>query len=53
MWDLPGGGIPIAPMFRALKSLGVAVPFPGVEVSRRDNMRALWEQVGLQIDRHL
>jgi ubiquinone/menaquinone biosynthesis C-methylase UbiE len=48
MWDLPGGGIPIAPMFRALKSLGVAVPFPGVEVSRRDNMRALWEQVGLQ-----
>jgi hypothetical protein len=23
MWDLPGGGIPIEPMYRALKSLGV------------------------------
>jgi SAM-dependent methyltransferase len=48
MWDLPGGGIPIAPMFRALKSLGVAVSVPGLEVSQQDNMRALWEKVGLQ-----
>src|ERR1044071_3906149 len=48
MWDLPGGGIPIAPVFRALKSLGVAVSVPGLEVSRQDNMRALWEKVGLQ-----
>jgi SAM-dependent methyltransferase len=48
MWDLPGGGIPIAPMFRALKSLGIAVPVPGTEVSRRDGMRAVWEKAGLQ-----
>lgn len=48
MWDLPGGGIPIAPMFRALKSLGVAVSVPGLEVSQQDNMRALWEKAGLE-----
>ena len=48
MWDLPGGGIPVEPMFRALKSLGIAVSVPGTEVSRRDNMRAVWEKAGLQ-----
>jgi hypothetical protein len=38
MWDLPGGGIPVEPMFRALKSLGIAVKarnfFPGGSVVR-------------------
>src|ERR1700730_19413390 len=29
IWDLPGGGIPVEPMFRALKSLGIAVSVPG------------------------
>jgi ubiquinone/menaquinone biosynthesis C-methylase UbiE len=48
MWDLPGGGIPVEPMFRALKSLGIAVSLPGVEASRRDTLRALWEKAGLQ-----
>ena len=48
MWDLPGGGIPIQPMFRALKSLSIAVSVPGTEVSRRDNMRTVWEKAGLQ-----
>jgi ubiquinone/menaquinone biosynthesis C-methylase UbiE len=48
MWDLPGGGIPIQPMFRALKSLGIAVSVPGTEVSRRENMRSVWEKAGLQ-----
>lgn len=47
MWDLPGGGIPIEPMLRALKSLDIAVALPGIEVSRRDNMRA-----GSAIDRY-
>jgi ubiquinone/menaquinone biosynthesis C-methylase UbiE len=32
MWDLPGGGIPVEPMFRALKSLGIAVSVPGTIV---------------------
>jgi hypothetical protein len=48
MWDLPGGGLPIEPMYRALKSLGVAVSVPGTEVSRRDNMWAVWGKAGLQ-----
>lgn len=48
MWDLPGGGIPIDPMYRALKSLGVAAPVPGAEVSRGENMRAVWKKAGLQ-----
>ena len=48
MWDLPGGGIPIEPMYRALKSLGISVSVPGIEVSRKDNMRAVWEKAGLQ-----
>jgi hypothetical protein len=48
MWDLPDGGLPVEPMYRALKSLGVAVSIPGTEISRRDNMRALWEKAGLR-----
>ena len=48
MWDLPGGGLPVEPMYRALKSLGVPVSLPSAEVSRLDNMRAVWERAGLQ-----
>ncbi len=48
MWDLPGGGIPVEPMYRALRSLGIDAPMPGVEVSSRDGMRAVWEKAGLQ-----
>jgi len=54
IWDLPGGGIPVEPMLRALKSLGVAVAVPGIEVSRRENLRALWKKAGLQsVDTHV
>jgi ubiquinone/menaquinone biosynthesis C-methylase UbiE len=48
MWDLPGGGIPVEPVYRALRSLDIAVSVPGIEVSRMDNMKTLWEQAGLQ-----
>jgi ubiquinone/menaquinone biosynthesis C-methylase UbiE len=48
MWDLPGGGIPVEPMYRALHSLGVTVTMPGTEVSRRKNMQAVWVKAGLQ-----
>jgi len=48
MWDLPAGGLPVEPMYRTLRSLGVAVSMPGTEVSRRDAMQALWVQAGLQ-----
>ncbi|MDR3489211.1 MAG: class I SAM-dependent methyltransferase [Bradyrhizobium sp.] len=48
MWDLPGGGVPVAPMYRTLQSLGIAVSMPGTEVSQRDGMQTLWTQAGLQ-----
>jgi ubiquinone/menaquinone biosynthesis C-methylase UbiE len=48
MWDLPAGGIPVAPMYRALQSLGITASMPGIEVTRREAMQALWEQAGFQ-----
>ena len=35
-------------MYRALASLGIAFSIPGVEVSRRENMREVWQKAGLQ-----
>jgi ubiquinone/menaquinone biosynthesis C-methylase UbiE len=49
MWDFPGGGFPLAPISRALKSLGMnAQPLSNIDASRQDNMRAIWQQAGLQ-----
>jgi SAM-dependent methyltransferase len=49
MWDIPGGGIPLAPIYAALKSLGMeAHSGLGVDVSRRENLRTVWETAGLQ-----
>jgi len=48
MWDLPAGGIPVEPMYRALHSLGVPAQMPGMEVSRREGMQSVWTQAGLQ-----
>lgn len=48
MWDLPGGGLPVAPMYRTLESLGIAVSLPGTEVSRREGMATLWADAGLK-----
>lgn len=48
MWDLPAGGLPVAPMYRTLQSLGIPVALPGIEVSQRDGMQALWVQAGLK-----
>jgi SAM-dependent methyltransferase len=48
MWDLPGGGLPVAPVYRTLQSLSIAVSIPGTEISRRDAMEMLWVQAGLQ-----
>ena len=49
MWDIPGGGFPIRPLSVAMKSVGLEEPSrPNVEASRRESMRAFWQQVGLQ-----
>ncbi len=48
MWDIPGGGVPVDPVYKAIKSLGMisALP-PNPEVSRREAMQDLWKQSGL------
>ncbi len=49
MWDIPGGGLPLEPVHVAMKTVGISAPMPaGVESSRQDSMRALWEKAGLQ-----
>ena len=49
MWDLPGGGAPINPIYAALKSLGATTAFPpSPAVSRQEAMQELWEKAGLE-----
>ena len=48
MWDLPAGGVPMAPFYRTLKGMGMdaAMP-PSAEFSRREAMDSLWRGAGL------
>jgi ubiquinone/menaquinone biosynthesis C-methylase UbiE len=49
MWDLPGGGAPVAHIYTAVESLGMAsVLPPNPAVSRREAMQALWEKAELE-----
>lgn len=49
MWDVPSAGTPVHPIYVAMESLGMPAPRPpGAAVSRRDTMRALWEDAGLR-----
>ncbi len=48
MWDMPGGGIPIKPLHDALKYMGAQVSLPGEDVTRRENLEALWEKAALR-----
>jgi len=49
MWDVPGGGTPVHPIYVAMESLGMPSPRPpGAEVSRIDAMQALWEAAVLE-----
>lgn len=48
MWDMLGGGTPMAPSYRALKSLGIEPPYPqSAAVSRREALQELWQKAGL------
>jgi ubiquinone/menaquinone biosynthesis C-methylase UbiE len=48
MWDRPGGGTPVEPIYVAAKSLGMnPPPPPGVEISRLHAMRDLWEKANI------
>jgi SAM-dependent methyltransferase len=49
MWDVPGAGTPVHPIYVAMESLGMPAPRPpGAAVSRHGAMRALWEDAGLE-----
>lgn len=49
VWDVPGGGTPLQPIYLAMESLGMPAPrAPGAAASCRDSMRALWEDTGLE-----
>ena len=49
MWDVPGGGVPVHPIYLAMESMGMtsARP-PNPVVSGRDVMQGLWEKIGLE-----
>jgi SAM-dependent methyltransferase len=49
MWDVLAGGLPIQPIYAALKSLGIDAPLPPGSINAtHDNMRTVWEMAGLQ-----
>jgi SAM-dependent methyltransferase len=48
MWDTLGGGAPVDSIYVAMESMGMtSVRPPNPTVSRREAMRQLWEQAGL------
>jgi SAM-dependent methyltransferase len=49
MWDMPGGGVPLRPLYRACVALGhgAQVP-PSSAVSALEPMHQLWVDAGLQ-----
>jgi SAM-dependent methyltransferase len=50
VWDVPGGGRPVHPIYVAMESLGMPAPRPpGAAVSRRHTLQALWEDAGLEL----
>ena len=49
VWDVPGAGTPVNPIYVAMESLGMPAPCPpGAAVSHRDTLRVLWEDAGLE-----
>jgi SAM-dependent methyltransferase len=50
MWDVPGGGLPYAPIARGVHSLGLGggMVFPGTAVYSFADMEALWAHAGLK-----
>ncbi len=49
VWDVPGGGLPVEPIFVAMDSLGIRPPTSSrAAISTEDNLRAVWQQAGLE-----
>src|SRR5262245_11242061 len=48
MWDIPGGGTPVDPIYVEMESMGMTSVRPSnPTVSRRETMRELWRKAGL------
>jgi SAM-dependent methyltransferase len=48
MWDVAGGGLPLAPVGRALKARGKDYARASEAAAKQDTMQALWQGAGLQ-----
>jgi ubiquinone/menaquinone biosynthesis C-methylase UbiE len=48
MWDIPGGGLPLAPVGRAFKAMGKEYSRTSDNASRREVMQTLWQDAGLR-----
>jgi ubiquinone/menaquinone biosynthesis C-methylase UbiE len=48
MWDVPGGGTPVDPIYIQMEAMGMTSVRPSnPEVSRRETLQELWERTGL------
>jgi len=49
MWDLPGGGVPLSPIYETLKAMNMPAPLPpSAEASRLEALRKLWQDAGFE-----
>jgi len=49
MWDIEGGGMPLRPIYMAIRSLGLTLPSQlATATSRQDSLQAMWKAAGLQ-----
>lgn len=49
MWNGLAGGLPLQPLYDAMKGLGLAEPrSPNPEASQQETMRDLWQRAGLE-----
>ena len=48
VWDVPGGGLPMAPVQAGMRALGLEPPRPpSADISEMANLRSLWRDAGL------
>jgi ubiquinone/menaquinone biosynthesis C-methylase UbiE len=49
MWDIEGGGMPLRPIYVAMRSLGLTVPSQvATAASRQDSLQTMWDAAGLR-----
>jgi hypothetical protein len=49
MWDIPGGGVPVHPIYLALESMGLMSGRPpNSGASEMDSMQRFWKEAGLE-----